>query len=92
MSMTAKQGDNEAVLLEARDAGVLRLTLNRPAARNALSVGLMAALSRALDGAAADKACRVVVGHAHALTFFRFIAGMSSRSGFCAPCGCFGPA
>jgi len=35
--------------------------LNRPAQRNALSVGLMTALSKALDRAAADKACRVVV-------------------------------
>jgi len=52
---------NEPVLLETRDAGVLRLTLNRPAARNALSVALMAALKDALDCAAADKDCRVVV-------------------------------
>jgi enoyl-CoA hydratase/carnithine racemase len=57
-----KLGDNEPVLLEALDqAGVLRLVLNRPAARNALSVGLMAALSRAFGRAAADKECRVVV-------------------------------
>src|SRR5579863_7391981 len=52
---------NQPVLLEARDQGVLRLVLNRPAARNALSVGLMAALKEALDRAAADPACRVVV-------------------------------
>ena len=38
-----------------------RLTLNRPGARNALSVGLMAALQDALDAAAADPAVRVVV-------------------------------
>src|SRR5579863_2040885 len=52
---------NQPVLLEARDEGVLRLVLNRPAARNALSVGLMSALKDALDRAAVDKDCRVVV-------------------------------
>src|SRR6202158_3786290 len=52
---------NEPLRLEALDAGVLRLVLNRPAARNALSVGLMHALKAALDRAAADPACRVVV-------------------------------
>src|SRR6266850_2316472 len=53
--------ENEPVLLEALDGGVLRLTLNRPAARNALSVGLMSALGDALDRAAGNKACRVVI-------------------------------
>jgi enoyl-CoA hydratase/carnithine racemase len=53
--------ENEPVLLEAREAGVLRLTLNRPDARNALSAALMAALGRALERAATDKECRVVV-------------------------------
>ncbi len=56
-----KLGDNEPLLLETLDAGVLRLVLNRPAARNALSVGLMTALKAALERAAADPACRVVV-------------------------------
>ena len=44
-----------------RADGVLRLTLNRPAARNALSIGLMTALIEALDEAAGDRECRVVV-------------------------------
>jgi enoyl-CoA hydratase/carnithine racemase len=61
MSATAIRDDNEPVLLETLDEGVLRLILNRPAARNALSVGLMSALGRALGRAAADKTCRVVV-------------------------------
>jgi enoyl-CoA hydratase/carnithine racemase len=61
MAGAAMPRDNEPVLLEARDDGVLRLTLNRPAARNALSAGLMAALRDALDRAAADTSCRVVV-------------------------------
>jgi enoyl-CoA hydratase/carnithine racemase len=40
---------------------VLRLALNRPHARNALSEGLMAALQDALDQAADDRAARVIV-------------------------------
>jgi enoyl-CoA hydratase/carnithine racemase len=62
MSAAEKPVGNEPVLLESLDDdGVLRLVLNRPAARNALSVGLMTVLARALDRAAADPACRVVV-------------------------------
>jgi enoyl-CoA hydratase/carnithine racemase len=58
----AMQSDNsEPVLIEALDEGVLRLTLNRPASRNALSIALMEALRRALDDAAATRECRVVV-------------------------------
>ena len=53
--------DDEPMLLEALDGGVLRLTLNRPAARNALSLALMGELRRALDDAASDRECRVVV-------------------------------
>ena len=55
------KGDNAPVLLEAREDCILRLTLNRPDQRNALSVGLMAALGEALDRAKASKECRVVV-------------------------------
>jgi enoyl-CoA hydratase/carnithine racemase len=51
-----------ALLLETLgEGGVLRLTLNRPQARNALSVGLMQALVEALGRAAADRRARVVV-------------------------------
>jgi enoyl-CoA hydratase/carnithine racemase len=57
MPMTA----NAPVLLETLEAGVLRLSLNRPAARNALSLALMEALCAALDRAAEDRAVRVVV-------------------------------
>jgi enoyl-CoA hydratase/carnithine racemase len=49
------------LLLSAHAGGVLRLVLNRPAARNALSSELLAALQAALDGAAADNATRVIV-------------------------------
>src|SRR5438128_2416449 len=61
MNRATEPSSNEPLLLEALDAGVLRLVLNRPAARNALSVGLMTALKEALDRAAMDQACRVVV-------------------------------
>ncbi len=53
--------DDQPILLSETTEGVLRLTLNRPKARNALSVGLMAALQGALDAARDDAAVRVVV-------------------------------
>ena len=61
MSAAAELDAGEPILLEAPQDGVLRLTLNRPAARNALSVGLMTALGQALERAAADRRVRVVV-------------------------------
>jgi len=48
-------------LLRRDEAGVAWLTLNRPAARNALSVALMSALEEALEAIAPDPAVRVVV-------------------------------
>ncbi len=53
--------ENTPVLLEARQHGVLRLTMNRPQARNALSTALMDALIDALGRAAKDAEARVVV-------------------------------
>jgi enoyl-CoA hydratase/carnithine racemase len=44
-----------------RHGAVLRFVLNRPEARNALSVALMGSLQDALDAAAADRAARVLV-------------------------------
>ena len=49
------------VLLRSVEGGVLTLTLNRPQARNALSMGLMAALIEALRSVATDPSVRVVV-------------------------------
>ena len=50
------------LLLEERDPeGVLRLTMNRPAARNALSMALMAEIIAALERAIGEKETRVVV-------------------------------
>ena len=50
-----------AILLRERADGVLRLTLNRPEARNALSIELMTALVEALGRAGDDPQSRVVV-------------------------------
>ena len=52
---------DDAVLLRQDADGIARLTLNRPAARNALSVALMDALQSALDGVARDDKIKVVV-------------------------------
>jgi enoyl-CoA hydratase/carnithine racemase len=49
------------MLLEERADGVLRLTLNRPEARNALSIALMTGLIEALGRAAKEPEDRVVV-------------------------------
>ena len=51
----------DPLVLSSRDETVLRLTLNRPSARNALSDALMSALQDALDGAVKDKTLRVIV-------------------------------
>ena len=48
-------------LLRQNHAGVATLTLNRPAARNALSLALMAALEAELEAIEADTAIRAVV-------------------------------
>ena len=62
MASAARVHEAEPLIHESRDdAGVLRLTLNRPAARNALSMPLMAALLDALDRAGNDRETRVVV-------------------------------
>jgi enoyl-CoA hydratase/carnithine racemase len=52
--------ETSLLLVEHRD-GVAWLTLNRPDARNALSLGLMTALETALDAAEEDNSVRVVV-------------------------------
>jgi enoyl-CoA hydratase/carnithine racemase len=61
MTAMARAKDNTPIFLEERDRGVLRLTLNRPEARNALSIALMSALIEALGSAAKDPQVRVVV-------------------------------
>jgi enoyl-CoA hydratase/carnithine racemase len=49
------------LLLRQDDAGIATLTLNRPGARNALSMALMEALDTALQQIAADGSVRVVI-------------------------------
>ena len=63
MSSTATQtaGADAPLLLREDAGGIATLTLNRGPSRNALSLGLMAALQDALDAIAEDRAVRVVV-------------------------------
>ena len=49
------------LLLRADDRGVVTLTLNRPQARNGLSLGLLLALRDSLAGIEADSDARVVI-------------------------------
>ncbi len=48
-------------IMRSEAGGVTTLTLNRPEARNALSLGMLLALSAELDRAAMDRSVRVVV-------------------------------
>jgi enoyl-CoA hydratase/carnithine racemase len=59
--MLAPVTQDEPLLLREDRDGIARLTLNRPHARNALSVALMTALSAELSRIAADEAVKVVV-------------------------------
>ena len=59
----------EPPALTTRHGAVARLVLNRPAARNALSQALMAALQEALDSLATDNAVRVIVLAANGSAF-----------------------
>lgn len=52
---------SEAILLRQDREGIAVLTLNRPEARNALSVAMLAALTDALASIRADRAVRAVV-------------------------------
>jgi enoyl-CoA hydratase/carnithine racemase len=60
-AMNVQTPTEHPLLLRRDEAGVAWLTLNRPAARNALSVALMQALDDMLAGIADDPAVRVVV-------------------------------
>jgi enoyl-CoA hydratase/carnithine racemase len=54
------QSANPPLLIDRSD-GIVRLTLNRPEKRNALSRDLLTRLDSALDAIAADRAARIVV-------------------------------
>ncbi len=59
--MTVQTPIEHPPLLRRDAGGVAWLTLNRPAARNALSVALMSSLAEALEAIATDRGVRVVV-------------------------------
>jgi enoyl-CoA hydratase/carnithine racemase len=59
---------NESVILES-DRGIVRLTLNRPEKRNALSLELLQRLDQAIASIAADPSARVVVLGSHGPVF-----------------------
>ena len=59
--MTIHATADASPLLRSDAGGIVTLTLNRPAARNALSEALIDALTRELDRIAADPAVRVVM-------------------------------
>ena len=59
--MNEQSAVTEQVLLRRDEGGIAWLTLNRPAARNALALGLMEALVAELDVVEADPAVKVVV-------------------------------
>ena len=54
-------GSARSLVLRRDDGGVATLTLNRPQARNALSVAMMSAIEDALDAIANDRSVKVVV-------------------------------
>jgi enoyl-CoA hydratase/carnithine racemase len=61
--------DAEPILLRSDVDGVATLTLNRPEARNALSVALMTEMEKALAAIAADTSVKVVVLAAQGAAF-----------------------
>lgn len=58
---TAAASPDAPILLRGDSGGVATLTLNRPAARNALSVALMTALQKAIADIAADDSVKAVI-------------------------------
>lgn len=69
MTKTSSQGNEALVLAELDGDGVLRLTLNAPRSRNALSEAMMTAMSESLADAASNPAVRVVVVAANGPVF-----------------------
>src|SRR5579863_2965447 len=61
MDARDKRPADDAILLRQDADGIAKLTLNRPAARNALSMALMDALQCALDAIARDDTVKAVV-------------------------------
>jgi enoyl-CoA hydratase/carnithine racemase len=69
MTAAAKPMPEEPVLLRDDAGGVATLTLNRPQARNALSVALLDALQAEFDAIATDQSVHVVVVAANGPAF-----------------------
>jgi enoyl-CoA hydratase/carnithine racemase len=69
MSVTTLAVEEAPLLLRTDDQGITTLTLNRPAARNALSTRLMADLQQTLDVLASDRGVKVVIIAAHGPAF-----------------------
>jgi len=61
MDARDKKPADDAILLRQDADGIAKLTLNRPATRNALSMALMDALQSALDAIARDDTVKAVV-------------------------------
>lgn len=75
---------SDAAVLQRAEGGVLHLTLNRPQARNAMSLGMVLELREALAKAEADGSTRVVVlrgaqGHFSAGADLKDMAGARAR-------------
>ena len=60
-NLAVQAAAEDLVLADRGEDGVLRLTLNAPRSRNALSESMMTALSSAIEEAAQDAAVRVIV-------------------------------
>jgi len=78
---------DDDILLRADTDGITTLTLNRPAARNALSTGLMTALQTEIDAIAGDPSVRVVVIAANGPAFcaghdLREVRGTPTRAAY----------
>ncbi|HZT21217.1 MAG TPA: enoyl-CoA hydratase [Dongiaceae bacterium] len=59
--MEPRESGNEAILLREDRDGIATLTMNRPQARNALSMGLMGELLEGLSALARDASIKVVI-------------------------------
>ncbi len=59
--MEPRESGNEAILLREDCDGIATLTMNRPQARNALSMGLMGELLEGLSALARDASVKVVI-------------------------------
>tara|TARA_R110000782_G_scaffold178962_3_gene269795 strand:- start:3927 stop:4730 length:804 start_codon:yes stop_codon:yes gene_type:complete len=69
MSANINNSFNDEMLLLDVDAGICKITLNRPGQYNALSVEFLTVLQNALDGIAANKAIQVVIIAANGKAF-----------------------